>query len=546
MKFWSFRGGIELEDHKAESNRAPLCDAHLPPRLILPLRQSAGVAAEPVVQVGDEVLGGQLLARPAGPVSAAVHAPTSGRIAAIAPHAVPHPSGLSAPCIILEADGRDRWLEPAPPIDPLALPAEEIGHQLREAGLVGLGGAVFPTHAKLRKPVDTLILNGAECEPWISCDDLLMRTEAPAIIDGGCLLAHALGARRIIVGVEDNKPQAIIALRHALAEYAVPAELTFRIEALPTRYPTGGERQLMRVLTGIEVPYGQLGPDYGMQVFNVGTAHAAHRALRDGRPLTERLVTLTGNVERPGNVRVRLGTPMREVLALAAPKADTERVLMGGPMMGFGLPNLDAPVVKACNCLLAVSPRLFPPSPPELPCIRCGRCARACPMDLQPFELYWFARAKLLGKAQEYHLFDCIECGCCAYVCPAHIRLVDYFRYAKSEIRAREREKQAADAARERYQFRLMRAERDKAEKAARLAAKAAETRARLAAEGGGERSAPADAAGEEAKRALIAAALARAQAQKAASTPENAPRAEPPAQIEPARCNAKEVTGDE
>jgi len=529
MSLWRFRGGIHLAGHKKESSGEALRVAALPPQLILPLRQSAGTAAEPLVQVGDEVLGGQMLARPGGPISAAVHAPTSGRIVAIEPLAVPHPSGLSAPCIVLEADGFDHWLEATPVEDPLALPADEVGRLLREAGLVGLGGAVFPSHAKLRKPVGTLILNGAECEPWITCDDALMRSEPAAILDGAHLLAHALGARRILIGVEDNKPEAIAALRRALADFALPPAMTIAVEVLPTRYPTGGERQLMRVLTGIEVPYGQLGPDYGVQVFNVGTAHAAHRALRLGRPLTERLVTLTGNVERPGNVRVRLGTPMRELLALAGVKPDTDRVLMGGPMMGFALPDLGVPVVKASNCLLAASPSLFPPPPPELPCIRCGRCARACPMDLQPFELYWFARARLLGKAQEYHLFDCIECGCCAYVCPAHIRLVDYYRYAKGEIRARERDKQAADQARQRYEFRLFREEREKAEKAARLAAKAAETRARLAAEGAGEgggegNAGPAAAgpAGDEAKKALIAAALARAQAQKAASEPAN------------------------
>ena len=522
MKLWRFAGGIKPAGHKSESNSTPPRLAPLPKQLILPLRQNAGSTAEAIVQVGEQVLGGQMLARPSTLVSAALHAPTSGQVLAIEPQVVPHPSGLPAPCIVLAADGEDRWLETPGLPDPLELAPDELRQRLREAGLVGLGGAAFPSHVKLQKSASTLILNGAECEPWITCDDVLMRYHASEIIDGARILAHALGASRVLAGIEDNKPEAIAAMRTAWQNQrnAVPDGLTFEIVPLPTLYPTGGERQLMRVLTGIEVPYGQLGPDHGLQVFNVGTARAAHQALRLGRPLTERLVTLTGNVARPGNYWVRLGMPMKELLALAEPRPDTDRVLMGGPMMGMTIHDLAAPVIKATNCLLATSPSLFPPQPPEMPCIRCSRCARACPMDLQPFELYWFARAKLLGKAQEYHLFDCIECGACAYVCPSHIRLVDYFRYAKSEIRANERDKQAADQARQRYEFRLFREEREKAEKAARLATKAAETRAKLA-----QSSDPADTATsnpEEAKKALIAAALARAQAQKAAITPAN------------------------
>jgi len=315
-----------------------------------------------------------------------------------------------------------------------------------------------------------------------------------------------------------------------------------RIQAVPALYPAGGEKQLIRVLTGIEIPYGKLGADYGVQCFNVGTAHAVYRAIAHGEPLVSRIVTLTGNVARPGNWEVLIGTPIDELLPLAEPRPDTNRYLMGGPMMGFALPRLDVPVVKGSNCIISASPTLLPPPPPEQPCIRCTECAKACPAELQPFELYWFSRSKNFGKAQEYHLFDCIECGCCAYVCPSHIPLVDYYRFAKSEIWARERDKAAADQARERFEFRNYRQEREKEEKAAKLAAKAAETRAKLSSEAGepaaGAAAAPAET--EDPKKALIAAALARAQAQKAESQPRNTDNLSPETQAEIAQIEAR------
>jgi electron transport complex protein RnfC len=247
-----------------------------------------------------------------------------------------------------------------------------------------------------------------------------------------------------------------------------------------------------------------------------------------------RVVTLTGNCETPGNWEVALGTPVKDLLALARPKADTDRTLMGGPMMGFAMPRLDVPVVKGTNCIISASPRLFPPTPPEQPCIRCTECSKACPVELQPFELYWFSRSKNFGKAQEYNLFDCIECGACAYVCPAHIPLVDYFRFSKSEIWARERDKTAADQARERFEFRNYRQEREKAEKAARLAAKAAETKARMAQEGSAPESA------DDAKKALIAAAMERAKQQKAVTKPKNTEALDPATQAEIAEIDAR------
>ncbi len=518
-RLFSFSGGIKPDAHKNESAGSPIQPAPLPSRLVVPLRQSTRATARCIVQPGQRVLKGERIGEPEGFLGTAVHAPTSGTVVEFGRHTMAHPSGLETRCVVIEPDGEDRWIEHAP-FDYQGASREQALGWLRECGIVGLGGATFPSHVKVGKGagIDTLILNGAECEPWITCDDRLMRERAADILAGAAMLRELIGARALLVGIEDNKPEAIGAMRAAASACAGDVSVV----PVPALYPAGGEKQLIRVLTGIEIPYGKLGGDYGVQCFNVGTAHAVYRAIGHGEPLVSRVLTLTGNVERPGNWEVLIGTPIDQLLPLAGPKADTDRYLMGGPMMGFALPRLDVPVVKGSNCIISASPSLFPPPPPEQPCIRCGECARACPAELQPFELYWFSRAKNFGKAQEYQLFDCIECGCCSYVCPAHIPLVDYYRFAKSEIWAREREKSAADQARERFEFRNYRQEREKEEKAAKLAAKAADTRAKLAEAppaGGTATAQPPDISAEEdPKKALIAAALARAKAQKAAA----------------------------
>ncbi|THF66958.1 electron transport complex subunit RsxC [Pseudothauera nasutitermitis] len=520
MRLSGFHGGIEPDAHKHESSGAPIVPAPLPARLVVPLRQSARAVAECLVAPGQQVLKGERIGAPEGVLGTAVHAPTSGTVIEVAEYPMPHPSGLSTLSVVIEPDGEERWTA-LHPFDWRARPRNEALAHLRDCGIVGLGGATFPSHVKLGTGtgIEVLILNGAECEPWITCDDRLMRERAADILAGAQILRELIGAGRLVVGIEDNKPEAIEAMHAA----AAGLDGGVAVVPVPARYPAGGEKQLIRTLTGIEIPYGRLGGEFGVQCFNVATAHAVYRAMAFGEPMVSRVVTLTGNVDRPGNVEALIGTPIEDLLALAGPRrADTDRVLMGGPMMGFALPSLTVPVLKATNCLIAASPRLFPPAPPEQACIRCGACARACPAELQPFELYWFARSKNFGKAQEYHLFDCIECGCCAYVCPAHIPLVDYYRFAKSEIWARERDKSAADQARERFEFRNWRQEREKEEKAAKLAAKAAETRARLAAEGGEAVAADAPPAAEDPKKALIAAALARAKAQQAAAAPKN------------------------
>jgi Na+-translocating ferredoxin:NAD+ oxidoreductase subunit C len=519
-KLFSFNGGVKPDPSKADSTREPIARLPLPPQLVVPLHQHIGGTPRPLVRPGDAVLRGQRIGAADGNVSSAVHAPTSGRVVAIEPRLMPHASGLSSPAVVIEPDGQDHRAE-REYFDWHAASPGEVRDFLRDAGVVGLGGAVFPSHLKLtpgkQGQTDTLILNGAECEPFITCDDMLMRAEAEGILRGALIMKRLLAARQVLVGIEDNKPLAAAALKAAALALG---DAALEIVVIPTRYPAGGAKQLIRVLTGIEVPHGSRSTDYGVQCFNVATSLAIWRALEQGEPLTRRIVTVAGNVERPRNFDVAIGTPISHLFDAAGLRPDTDKLIMGGPMMGIPLPGIEAPVVKAMNCLLASSPTLFPPPEPEQPCIRCGECARACPADLQPFELYWHSRARNFGRAQEYHLFDCIECGCCAYVCPSHIPLVDYYRYAKSEIWAREREKDAADSARERFEFRNWRAEREKEEKAAKLAARAAAKPAAKPAAAGAA-AAPTSMA-DDPKKALIEAAMARAKAQKEAVEAKN------------------------
>lgn len=464
----SFPGGLKLRGHKKRSTQTPIRKTPLTKQLILPLQQHIGAAAMPIVEVGDHVLKGQRIAKADGHVSVCLHAPSSGTVVAIDEQPIPHPSGLNAPCITIETDGEDRWVERHPVTNFREMSPHEIRQIIRDAGIVGLGGAGFPSFIKLNPgvhhTVDTLLLNGAECEPYISCDDTLMRERADGIIDGIEIMQHALRAREVIIAIEDNKAQAISAMELALA--ARPHMENTRVVVIPTRYPTGGEKQLIQVVTGQEVPSNGLPIDIGIVCHNMGTAYAVGRAINHGEPLISRIVTVTGtDVTHAGNFETLFGTPISELLSFAETKRQPdEPFILGGPMMGFNLSGDNLPVTKTANCIL-VGVEDAAPKTDALPCIRCGDCASVCPASLLPQQLYWHSRAKDFEQTQDYNLFDCIECGCCDYVCPSKIPLVSYFRFAKTEIMNQERERQKSDLARERFETRQARLEREQREK---------------------------------------------------------------------------------
>ncbi len=465
---YQFHGGIHPPTHKAESTTVAIGYMSLPDKLVIPFHQHAGNRAKPVVQAGDHVLKGQLIGMPQDALSSAIHASTSGTISAIGMEVVAHPSGLADLCATLIPDGKEEWIARSAINDQQRSP-EELRNALRMAGVVGLGGATFPSDLKLRTSlkIKTLILNGAECEPYITCDDMLMRERASEVIGGAEIMRQILGAEEIVIGIEDNKPEAIRAMQ-MLAEHAHHIEVI----AIPTLYPSGGAKQLIKILTNLEVPSGKLPTDIGVQCFNVATAASAYRAIHHGEPVVSRIVTVTGEVSHPQNIEVLIGTPISALLKHAVVSPQSRETIMGGPMMGIRLPSKEVSVVKATNCIIAASDELFPPPSPVMPCIRCTRCVDVCPAELQPQDLYWFAKSKNLEKAAEYSLFDCIECGACSYVCPSNIPLVQFYRFAKSELRATTRDKQNSEIARERHDFHQLRIEREKQEKSDKLAAR--------------------------------------------------------------------------
>jgi Na+-translocating ferredoxin:NAD+ oxidoreductase subunit C len=455
-RLWDFPGGVRLERRKAQSLQTPLMQMPPPPRIVLPLQQHIGELAEPMVEIGERALKGQVIARARDYVSAPVHASTSGTVVEIARRPVPSSSGFPALCVVIETDGREAWLEqrPNPIQDYRDADRDTLLARVQASGIVGLGGAAFPTAVKLEpeQKIDTLILNGVECEPYISCDETLMRARPQAVIEGARILRQVLGAEHCLIGLEDSAPDAYKALCDSLGGSEVDG---LRVVQVPNRYPAGGERQLIKVLTGLEVPSGGLPGDVGVICHNVGTAVAVYRAIVHGEPLISRIVTVTGQgVRQPRNIEVLLGTPIADVVAYCGGYADQiERLIIGGPMMGLALETDEAPVVKATNCILVVGRGELGAPPRTLPCIHCGDCASACPALLLPQEIYRYAKIGDLEQAQAYNLFDCIECGCCAYVCPSHLPLVDYYRAAKEEIWGEDHDQHTAHVAHKRYEF---------------------------------------------------------------------------------------------
>ncbi|MCR4457204.1 MULTISPECIES: electron transport complex subunit RsxC [unclassified Pseudescherichia] len=461
-KLWDFNGGIHPPEMKTQSNGTPLRQLPLAGRFVIPLKQHIGAEGELCVAVGDRVLRGQPLTHGRGRMLP-VHAPTSGTVVAIAPHSTAHPSALAELSVIIDADGEDRWIERDGWSDYRSRSRAELIERIHQFGVAGLGGAGFPTGNKLLgggDKIETLIINAAECEPYITADDRLMQDCAAQIVEGIRILAHILQPRQVLIGIEDNKPQAISMLRAVLAN---AHDIMLRV--IPTKYPSGGAKQLTQILTGKQVPHGGRSSDIGVLMQNVGTAFAVKRAVVDGEPLTERVVTLTGEaVAQPGNVWARLGTPVRHLLDAAGFCPSGEQlVIMGGPLMGFTLPWLDVPVVKITNCLLAPSASEMGETQEEKGCIRCSACADACPADLLPQQLYWFSKGQQHDKATAHNLADCIECGACAWVCPSNIPLVQYFRQEKAEIYAIAQEEKRAAEAKIRFEARQARLEREKA-----------------------------------------------------------------------------------
>ncbi|WGE82579.1 electron transport complex subunit RsxC [Actinobacillus equuli] len=500
-KLWAYPGGIHPMENKKQSNQKPIRSLHLPKFFYVPVVQHSGWAGELIVNVGDKVLKGQALTKGDNFRQLPVHSPTSGTVLGIAPHVSAHPSGLPEVTVIIETDGKDEWIERQPIDDFLTLTSDQIIQKVYQYGIAGLGGAVFPTASKLSladKRCKLLIINGAECEPYITCDDRLMQDYTAELIEGIRILRYVLRPEEVVLAIEDNKPKAIKAIQKALK-----GSDDIHVQPIPTKYPSGASDQLVQVLTGLEIPQGKRTIEMGIVMHNVGTAFAVKRAVMDDEPLIERVVTLTGDkIRNKGNVWARLGTPIQHLLEQVDYQADSRfPVFLGGPMTGFILQSLQAPVTKTANCIIAPDHFEYAPPEPERSCIRCSSCSDACPVGLLPQQLYWFARSDDHDKSKEYHLEACIECGVCAYVCPSYIPLIQYFRQEKAKIAEIEEKAKKAEDAKIRFEAREARLQKEKEARTARIAQAADKRREEIA-----------SSAGED----PVAAALARIKAKKA------------------------------
>jgi electron transport complex protein RnfC len=499
-KIWDFPGGVHPPERKHLSNGTAISKSPMPEELYVPLKQHIGEQGELIVEKGQTVKKGQPLTKPANGLSLPVHAPTSGTVKDVVMHVSAHPSGITEPTLILTTDGNDEWADLSPLDKWQQQDKQSISDFLQRMGIAGLGGATFPTYVKTnaKHDIDVLIINAVECEPYITSDDVLMREHAEQIIAGCQILLHTVNAKIALIGIEDNKPEAIEAMKNACNNID-----NIEVRVVPTKYPSGGEKQLIQLLTNKQVPSGGIPADIGILVQNVGTAYAIEQAVTHGRPLVERVVTVTGeSISNPQNLWVPFGTSVKHLLDHAGITPDkNQRVIMGGPMMGFNILDALTPVVKATNCILAAGEYYLPMRSQEQACIRCGDCAAACPAELLPQQMLWYSKAKDQDKLKEYNLFDCIECGACAYVCPSEIPLVQYYRNSKAEIRQADEDKVKADKAKIRFEQRQERLEREKEERLQRHK-EAAERRRNAMAK-------------DDSAKDKIAAALARAKAKK-------------------------------
>ncbi len=435
IKLFKIRGGVHPSENKQSTAGNQITKVPLASRLFIPLQQHIGTPAEPIVKHGDKIGKGQLLANARGLISAAIHAPTSGTVIAIGKYPAPHASGLSVRTIIIEPDGKDRWANISlPNRDPFNFGPDEISAKVAAAGIVGMGGATFPSAVKLnlrkRYRLEQLIINAAECEPYLTCDDQLMRESSGEIIEGVHLMMIALQVEKATVAIEANKPDAIKAIQKA-CKY----QKNINVVTVPVHYPMGSEKHLVQVLTGKETPARALTADIGIVVHNIATAYAIQQCICHGRPLIDRIVTVSGGaIKKPGNYLTPIGTPVSFLLnTIGGFTEEPAYLIAGGPMMGQPLPDVKVPIVKGSSGILALT-RQETAQQKTMPCIRCGRCVTACPCGLLPLEIANHARNNDLEGALSFGLIDCIACGSCAYVCPSHIQLVQYFNFARGAL----------------------------------------------------------------------------------------------------------------
>jgi electron transport complex protein RnfC len=508
--FSHFHGGIHPPEQKFLTSTKPIASAQIPEQLIIPLRQHIGQAGKLIISVGDKVLKGQALTTIDTPMSLPVHAPTSGTITDIKLMPIPHPSGLSEACVILTPDGDDTWQPRKICPDYKLLSKENILDKIANAGIAGMGGAGFPTKVKVStlSKIEYLIINAAECEPYITADDLLIQEHSPTILDGIKIIDHLLSPTNILIGIEDNKPKAIDALMKATADID-----HLQVCVIPTKYPSGGEKQLIQILTGQEVPSGVLPSSLGIIMQNIGTCFAIADAVINDTPLIKRVVTISGQaLEKPQNIWALIGTPVGFLTKHCGyQNNEKQHLIMGGPMMGFSLPTDQIPVIKSTNCILApseieIASPFSSTSSKEVECIRCGQCADVCPAQLLPQELQWSAKAKDQAQLAKLNLFDCIECGACAYVCPSQIPLVHYYRVAKAEIRQQKLLDIKAEKAKVRFEARKLRLEREKIARAEKHKKAAEARKARM----------NSGTAAAKSEKSAVADALARVKAKKA------------------------------
>ncbi|WP_037027436.1 electron transport complex subunit RsxC [Psychromonas aquimarina] len=533
-KQWTFHGGVHPQENKIQSSGSAICDAGIPEFLVIGIEHK-GHSPEMLVKVGDPVLKGQALTKVYGAM-VVQHASSSGIVHAIEKRTDLHPSGLPVLSVVIKTDGLDRSIAYNKPDNFRDAPSVTLIETIQHAGIVGLGGAGFPSHLKLSHSdgIKLLIINAAECEPYITADDRLMQEHAQEIFQGIEVLEHILQPKLIVIAVEDNKPQAVEALQLALQKMHLTLRAELIIRTIPTLYPSGSEKQLIEIITGRQTPLGKHPTELGIVMQNVGTVFAVKEAVVDGKPLTSRIVTLTGDaLRKKGNASVRIGTPIQYLLDKYQLNSETaQKLIIGGPMMGFSISHGDIPVTKTCNCILAPTVQEIPAPSAEMSCIRCGECAHACPASLLPQQLLWYSQSKDHDKLDDYNLSACIECGACAFVCPSNIPLVEYYRVAKAEINTAEQEAKKAETARIRHKNREARLEQAKIDRQAKHKQAAEKRKQQLKEKNGGED--------------LIAAALARAKAKKADSAAgENSEQADTPksaAAAAVARAKAKKA----